>query len=163
MDPPYAQHKLILDSEVVIKRPTMSRLSHTVFVQTLHNQTIPLPRPISNVTCLKFEMLSATNLTTSGSIFWLTCPEANRTNANYTSIFREEQAAVWMETSPLWTERVNQLEPYWLFIETGNPSSMDIVSFPIHLKSDGAIPPGFSILWRVSWQIAGPDNLLAPY
>ncbi len=141
----------------------MSRISHTVFAQTLPNQSIRIPRPISNICSMQFEMLSATGLTTSGTLFWLNCPEAARTNANYTSIFAEQQATVWMETSPIPVERMNRLKPYPIFIDTGYDGSMDIVSLPIQLMSDGTITPGFSILWRVSWIIAGPDNLLKNY
>ena len=138
----------------------MSRISHTVFAQTLANQSISLPRPISNICSMKFELLQATSFTTSGTLFWLNCPEAARTNANYTSTFTEQQATVWMEPSPIWTDRTNALEPYAIYIDTGYDGSMDIVSLPIQLRSDGTIAPGFTLLWRVSWEIAGPDNLL---
>jgi hypothetical protein len=109
---------------------------------------------------MKFELVSATSLTTAGTFFWLTCPEASRTNANYTSVFGLEQTMVWRETSPIPTLKSNQMLPFEIFIQSGAAAANDIVSFPIHLRSDGAITPGFSIVWDVSWVIDGPDNLI---
>lgn len=141
----------------------MSRIVLTTFAQTAENTKVVLPVPLSNVKSMQFQLLSATGLTSTGDLFWLTCPDVRRTNIPQSTIHGLQYDEVWREISPLPSGRTNYLPPLTFEIETGNPAANDIQQFTIRLFSDGTITPGFAILWEVTWEIGGPDNLLAPY
>ncbi len=141
----------------------MSRQRVDLVTQTDLQQYINLPRPISNVKSMKVRFISASSLTSSGTLLYLDCPEVARTNIPLSSILGDEHPMVWREVYPVPSARSDQLPPLCFDIASGNPAAMDISSFPIRLGSNGTITPGFSILWEFTWEIGGPDNLLKPY
>lgn len=143
----------------------MKRTVTTIFEQTQLTQTITLPKPLYNVASMEFSLVSATNLVTSGNLFWLMLFEAARSNVPLSSVFGQEQALAWTESYPIPANRSDQLPPMKLYIETGAGSTNAIESLRLNLKTNAGatINPGFSVTWKVTWEIAGPDNLLSAY
>lgn len=143
----------------------MSRITSRTLRQTLPWQQFLFKQPIYNVISMEVRLISATGLSTTADFIWMNCPEAARTNTTLSEVFSEQQSEVWRESYPIPSSRSNQLPPKQILIQSGNPAANAIISvdFQLRVESPHVITPGFNILWEVTFEIAGPDNLLRGY